>query len=388
MTGLLASEAPPLLAFVVNTDGFFLSHRLPIALAARRAGFEVLVIAEETGSGCEILENGLRFVPFSFARGRLNPLAEAGTLVRLERLYRSLTPALLHHVTIKPVVYGSLAARAVPDARVVNALSGLGWTFSRHRRAALLNFVGRPLFRIALRRPRTRAVFQNPDDRRRLLDMGMVAAEQTIVIRGSGVDCSRFLPRPEPNGAPIVMLASRMLWDKGVREFVGAAPIVRRQEPRVRFVLVGDTDEGNPTAVPVSRLERWNESGEVEWWGHRADMPDVMAMAAIIVLPSFHEGLPKVLLEAAACGRPIVASDVAGCREIVSHGENGLLVPAGDSDSLAEAILDLVRSPDRRAQFGRAGRARAVSEFAVENVVERTLAVYRDLLGSKWPGDR
>ncbi len=387
MTALCPIDRPPLLAFVVNTDAFFLSHRLPIAVAVRRSGFEVTVIAEETGSGREIQRNGLRFVPFSFARSRLNPLAEAATVLRLERLYRHLRPDLLHHVTIKPVIYGSIAARTVPGTPIVNALSGLGWTFSRNRRAGLLSLFVRPLFRAALRRPRTRTIFQNPDDRERFLSMGMVVAERAIVIRGSGVDCSRFLPHPEPDGAPIVMLASRMLWDKGVKEFVEAASIVRLQEPNVRFILVGDTDDGNPTAVPLSKLERWRESEEIEWWGHRSDMPVVMAMAAIVVLPSFHEGLPKVLLEAAACARPIVASDVAGCREIVRHGENGLLVPAGDSTLLAEAVLTLIRSPDRRAEFGRVGRERAVSEFAVETVVERTLAVYRSLLGSRWPGD-
>lgn len=373
----------PLLLFVVNVDWFFLSHRLPLARAARDAGFEVVIAADDSGKSGEILGEGFGFVPFPFSRRGGAITEELWVLFQLLRLYRRLRPALIHHVTVKPVLYGSLAARALDNTAVVNAISGLGYTFISEERATVLRAVTKVLYKVALRRARTRNIFQNPSDLGTFVDMRLARRDQTALVRGSGVDCSLFHPTPEPEGVPIVVLPSRMLWDKGVREFVEAA---RRVREEARFVLVGDSDPGNFAAIPVQQLRDWVREGVVEWWGHRDDMPQVYSGVNLVVLPSYREGLPKVLLEAAASARAVVATDVPGCREIARHGVNGLLVPPRDGAALARAIQDLLRSPELREKFGRAGRDIAVAEFAEGIVVKQTLGLYRELLNAGWPG--
>jgi len=238
---------------------------------------------------------------------------------------------------------------------------------------------------MALSHPRSRTIFQNPDDRADFTRMGLVHQDVSVVIRGSGVDCAAFLVAPEPAGVPVVVLPARMLWDKGVREFVEAAHLLRAAGREARFVLVGAPDTGNREAIPVERLDAWTREGPVEWWGHRRDMAAVLAGASVVVLPTYGEGLPKVLVEAGAAGRPIVATDVRGCREVVRPGVNGLLVPARDSTALARAIERLLQSPELRARLGRAGRLLAETEFAESVVVRQTLAVYRQLLDGRWP---
>jgi glycosyltransferase involved in cell wall biosynthesis len=385
--GTGVSPSRPLLLFVVNVDWFFLSHRLPLAQAARDAGFEVVVVAAETGRSAEIRREGFGFVPFAFSRRGVAILEEAKSIFFLARLYRRLRPDLVHHVTIKPVLYGSLASRMVGGIKVINAVSGLGYTFTSNERARVVRAVATLLYRATTLTPNSRTIFQNPDDLEAFVSKGLVKPRQAVLIRGSGVDCARFRATEEPKGAPVVVLPSRMLLDKGVGEFVEAARIVRRSLPEARFVLVGDSDPGNPTGVLVEKLEAWMRAGEVEWWGHRSEMPEVLAGANLVVLPSYREGLPKVLLEAAASSRAIVATDVPGCREIVRHGVNGLLVPPHDGEALARAVRDLLENPELRERFGRAGREIAVSEFAEGIVVEQTLNLYKKLLRDRWPQD-
>jgi glycosyltransferase involved in cell wall biosynthesis len=367
------------LLFVVNVDWFFLSHRLPIARAAAEAGYDVTVAAADTGQAGRIRAAGLRFVPLELSRKGIGPVSEARALARLVSLYRRERPDIVHHVTIKPVLYGSLAARAAGVPVVINAVSGLGYAFTGEGRRTLRAVV-QSLYRAGLSNPRAHTIFQNPDDMELFVSRRLLRAPQAVLIRGAGVDCAEFRVRPEPAGPPIVLLPARMLWDKGVGAFVEAARLLRARAVPARFVLVGDSDPGNPTAVPVSTLEAWVREGVVEWWGARDDMPDVLSQAAIVVLPSRREGLPKVLLEAAACGRAIVATDVPGCREAVLHGRTGLLVDYGDSAALAEAIAQLAAEPALRTKYGRAGRALAEREFAVERVVSETLALYRRVL--------
>jgi len=267
----------------------------------------------------------------------------------------------------------------------VNAFSGLAYTFSSERlHARVLRPLVTVLYRFALRDRDSRAIFQNPDDRDYLIKLGIVRPEQAVLIRGSGVDCSTFAPTPEPDGVPIVMLPARLLREKGVAEFVHAAGQLRGSGHQARFVLVGDVDPANPGSIDPAELEAWTRKGLVESWGHHSDMASVLARANIVVLPAYREGLPKVLLEAAACARAIVTTDVPGCREIVRSGVNGLLVPARDSQALADAIATLLQSRVLRQEFGRAGRAIAVKEFAEEIVVEETLTLYRALLRSRW----
>ena len=376
----------PRVVMVANRDSFFLSHRSPLARGARDAGMEVVVAAGDTGGGRAIQQAGFEFVPLPVTRGALNPLSEARTFAFLLQLYRRQQPLLIHHSTVQPVIYGSVAARLVCDAAVVNTISGLGYVFtSDHRAAKALRPLLKRLWRMALSHPRSRTIFQNPDDRADFTRMGLVHQDVSVVIRGSGVDCAAFLVAPEPAGVPVVVLPARMLWDKGVREFVEAAQMLRAAGREARFVLVGAPDTGNREAIPVERLDAWTREGPVEWWGHRRDMAAVLAGASVVVLPTYGEGLPKVLVEAGAAGRPIVATDVRGCREVVRPGVNGLLVPARDSTALARAIERLLQSPELRARLGRAGRLLAETEFAESVVVRQTLAVYRQLLDGRWP---
>jgi glycosyltransferase involved in cell wall biosynthesis len=382
-----AGGVKPRVLFVVNQDWFLLSHRLPLARALRDRGAEVIVVGRDSGRVAAIHAEGFDFVALPISRKGLNPLAELRTILFLARLYRRLRPRLIHHSTVKPVVYGSIAARLAPDAAVVNTVSGLGYPFfSRDRVARALRPLLRVLYRVALARPRTRTIFQNPQDLRDFVRMGLLREDAAVLVRGSGVNCSVFHVTPESDGQPLVMLAARMLWNKGVKEFVQAVRLMRDAGVRARFALVGGPDAGNPCAIPVAQLEQWAREGDVEWWGHRRDMPRVLSQASVVVLPStYGEGLPKVLLEAAASGRPIVATDVRGCREIVRDGVNGLLVPPGDVGALARAITRCLASPELRAQFGRAGRGFVEAEFAEGAVVTQTLGVYRQALGARWP---
>jgi glycosyltransferase involved in cell wall biosynthesis len=268
----------------------------------------------------------------------------------------------------------------------VNAISGLGYAFTPDRGARWLRPLVTAWYRVALAHPRSRTIFQNHDTYRQFVEGGWIRRERAALIRGSGVDCDLFRPTPEPTGRPVVMLAARMLWDKGIREFVEAARLLRDAAAGTRFVLVGAPDSGNPRSVPRAQLEAWARDAGVEWWGHREDMPAVLAAATLVVLPtSYPEGTPKILVEAAACGRAIIASDAPGCREVVRHDVNGLLVPVRDGAALARAIETLVAAPALRARFGQAGRAIAVAEFSDRLVVRETLALYRELLGGGWP---
>ena len=371
----------PRLLFTVNDAGFFLSHRLPIARAAAAAGYEVHVATAPGPGVARVQDEGLTHHAVPLSRRGLNPLAELRALWSLTRLYRRLRPDLIHHVTIKPVLLGGVAARLAGAPAVISAVSGLGYVFiTRGWRAAVLRGAIKTGYRLALKRPGARVIFQNPDDRRKFLDQSLVERDAEVLIKGSGVDTARFAPSPEPDGPPLVVLPARMLRDKGVGEFVEAARTLRGEGVQARFALVGDSDPGNPTAIPEARLRAWQDDGIVEWWGHRADMPAVLAQAHIVCLPSYREGLPKSLIEAAACARAIVSCDVPGCREIARRDENALLVPPRRAAALAEALRRLIGDADLRRRLGARGRALAEAEFSLERVIAQTLALYTALL--------
>lgn len=313
----------------------------------------------------------------------MNPFVDLWTTAFLTGVYRELRPDLVHHSTPKPVLYGTLAARVLKGTAIVNTISGLGYVFSStDLRARLARPLLRTMYGVALRHPISRTIFQNAEDLNDFVRLRLVRSDDAVLVRGSGVDCDRFRPSAEPAGQPVVLLASRMLWDKGLEEFVAVA---RELKPKARFVLVGAPDPGNPNSVPMDRLEAWAAEGAVEWWRHRDDMPEVFAQSTIVVLPTVYaEGLPKVLLEAAAAGRPIIASDIRGCREIVRPGVNGVLVGAGSITELAAAITAMLLAPDVRERYGRAGREIAEREFGEDLIVEQTLDVYRQLLGDRF----
>ena len=376
------------LLFFVTEDWYFWSHRLPPARAALRQGYEVVVATRVNQHADRIRAEGFSLAPIGLNRRGRNPFAELRAIAEMTRIYRRERPDIVHHVAIKPVVYGSIAARLAGVPAVVNALPGLGYAFvSPSASARLVRTVIVRAFRWTLNAGNSLLIVQNPDDRAALLAERAIAPERVRLIRGSGVDIGRFAQSAEPAGPPVVMLASRLLWYKGVGEFVEAARILKARSRNVnweaRFVIVGDSDNHNPAAIPRQQLTQWQDSGVIEWWGRRDDMPQVLAEANLVCLPStYGEGVPKVLLEAAACGRAIVATDAPGCREVVQHGVNGLLVPPRDPQALAEAIESLLGDPARRAAMGAQGRRLVEEEFTEDLVARQTLDVYKEVLGN------
>lgn len=369
------------LLFIVNVDWFFLSHRLPVALAAIRAGFEVHLACAVTGAEREAEAHGIVVHPLDLGRSELSPAAAARSIGQIARLLRTLRPDIVHLVTIKPVLFGGIAARSTRMKRVVAAISGLGYVFiatgaaARARRSLVAL-----LYRLALGWRNVTAIFQNEADVALVAPLARLEPRQIRMIRGSGVDLDRFSPQPFPAGPPVVTFAARLLADKGLREFVGAACALRSQGVEARFVVAGDPDLGNPASVGPDELGKWRADGIVEFVGHSSDVADLFGRSHVVVLPSYREGLPKVLLEAAAAGRPVVTTDVPGCRDAMVAGETGLLVPARSVEPLAEAIARLVADSQLRSSMGAAGRRLAEQRFGVKGVVDAHLALYAELM--------
>lgn len=379
-------KAKKRLLFVINTPGFFLSHRLPLAIAARECGFDVH-IATGAGAGADakkISSMGFEHHAIPLSRSGINPALEMVTLWSLFRLFIKLRPDLLHLVTIKPVLYGGLMARLIKIPAVVVAISGLGTLFvSRERGRFGLRSLVEKIYRMALAHPNLKVIFQNPDDRSTLISIGAVKESNSVIIRGSGVSVDQFTTHPEPEGIPIVTLAARLLKDKGVREFVAAAVRLKERGINARFLLAGSFDRGNPTAITEFMVNQWVVDNSIEFLGHADNIASLFSMSNIIVLPSYREGLPKVLLEAAASGRAVVTTDVPGCRDAIEPGLTGLLVPPRDSFALADAIQSLILDPERRRTMGKEGRALAEREFTIGTVVRTHLAIYNCLLSAK-----
>lgn len=371
----------PKILFFITEDWYFWSHRLPIARAARDAGFEVLIAARVDQHKERIEKEGFRLIPIGLKRKSKNIIKEFYSILEIIRIYRKEKPDIVHHVAVKPVLYGSWAARIAGVRSVVNALAGLGFIFvAQGWKAKVLRRLVVFAYRSAFSAKNTLGIFQNPEDLKLFIDAGIVKREKVALIRGSGVDVSHFIYLSEPAGIPTIVLASRMLWDKGVGEFVEAARILKNYGIECRMILVGNPDPENPASILEETLRGWHAEGIVEWWGHREDMPEVFTQSNIAVLPSYREGLPKVLLEAASCGRAVVATDVPGCREIVRHNENGLLIPPHDSKSLTEALKILIKDTELRAKMGARGREIVEAEFSEEIVVKQTLELYERLI--------
>jgi glycosyltransferase involved in cell wall biosynthesis len=402
-----------------NTEWYLYNFRRSLAAALREAGHEVLLVSPPGPYGEKLRDLGYRWLPAPMERRSLNPLRELALVWWLRQLFRRERVDLVHGFTIKSAVYGALAARLGGVPARVSSVAGLGYVFiSDDTKARVL----RPLVRMALRLTlggrSARLILQNPDDVAMFRQARLVHPDAIRLIAGSGVDCERFAPvggvdgvaegsaaaeadgershhpvagRPAEDSAAAqgprahaacfrVLLPARLLWDKGLAEYVEAARLLRAEGREVDFLLAGDPDPGNPASVPESTVRGWVEQGLVQWLGHVDDMPALFRAVDAVVLPSYREGLPKGLIEAAACGLPLVTTDVPGCREVVTHGVEGLLVPVRDAGALAAAIARLQDSPDLRASLGQAARARALAEYDERIVIQRTLAVYRELL--------
>lgn len=375
----MTASRPPRVAYFVTVDWYFCLHYLALARAARAAGFEVTVITGVAEHGGLIRDAGLELIPLEVSRKGMHPWQELKSILGLVRILRRLGPDLLHNIAQKPVLYGTLAARLTGVPAVVNGVAGMGWLFTSNApRARLVRALVGRAYRALLAAPNVRVLVQNPDDQAQVRQLTGVTP---VLLPGSGVDVSRFVPRPPPPEPAVVVLASRMLWDKGVGDFVAAARLLRGRGSPARFVLVGTPDPGNPASVSEGQLSDWQREGDIEWWGYRADMPEVLAQAHIACLPSYYrEGLPKFLIEAAAAGLPLVTTDATGCREAVNPGLNGLLVPPRAPAALAAALEPLLADVGLRRHFGAHSRALAEERFDATRIHGATLAVYHELL--------
>ena len=376
---------PRRLLFVVNVDWFFLSHRLAIAQAALKDGYEVHIATSITSRLSEMESHGLIVHPLSLKRGGVGILGSLSTLLEIFKITKLIQPDIVHLITIKPVVLGGIATRFARTPAVVAAVSGLGFVFIDSGFVAYLRRkVVSWMYRLALRHKNITVIFQNKDDRKNIVEITEISDEYVTEIRGSGVDLNRYHVSPYPTGTPKVILAARMLKDKGVREFVEAAKLLRTTQyaPKtgVRCILVGDPDPENQASLSLEQLSQWTAEGIVEVWGSRNDMPDVLASANVVVLPSYREGLPKVLIEAAACGRAVITTDVPGCRDAIEPNVTGLLVPVKQAEPLAQAIKTLLEDEARCIEMGNAGRLLAEQSFDINTVVSRHLDIYRRLL--------
>lgn len=364
-----------------NTDWYLYNFRLSLAEAARRQGFEVVLVSPPGQYVRELEQRGFCWLCWNVTRQSVNPLVELPSLFAIAAIYRRQRPDLVHHHTVKTVLYGSLAARATGVPAVVNSITGRGYMYlSGSRKARILRQIAEPLYRLAFAPRRSAAIFENGEDRSYFLRKGLVPEGRTWLIPGVGVDPERFAPGPEPPGMPVILLAGRLLWDKGIGVLVEAARILRARIS-ARVVLVGEPDPGNPAAVETAMLKQWHQEGVIEWWGWRSDMPSVYNQSHVVALPTaYGEGVPTALLEAAACGRPVVASDIPGCRDAIQEGVTGFLVPPNNPQALAEALERLALDPQLRSKMGAAGRLLVLENFTQERINAATLEVYRRIL--------
>jgi glycosyltransferase involved in cell wall biosynthesis len=381
MTPKNAASRPKVL-FLATEDHLFWGHPLPVAKAALKNGYEVVVATTIINLGQQICDQGFRLIPLKLARRIDSPWNEVRSVYRLWKVYRTERPDIVHHLSLKSILYGSIARLGMSKTGAVNAVTGLGYlaTTSSWKGKAVRKLTWSAL-RVFLNQSRQIVVLENYEDKERLSKEVRVSPGKMLVTRGAGVDVELFQPSPEPAGPPVVMLASRLLQIKGIEEFVNAAEILKARGVSARFVLSGDADANNPSCIPRAQLQAWQSSGVIEWWGHQGDMPAVYRQSTLVCLPSRGgEGIPKVIMEAAASGRAIVTTDVPGCRDVVRHRVNGLLVPPREPSALVAAIEEMLKDSAMRAEMGRRGREIAVSEFSQEAVVNQIMGLYTKLL--------
>ncbi|WP_456331482.1 glycosyltransferase family 4 protein [Fervidibacter sacchari] len=372
---------------VAHWDWVLYNFRLPLARMLRENGFEVTFVCPNGEYVPRLREEGFRWVNWSVIRRSLNPVMELYSVFHLASTYRREQSQIVHHFTIKPNLYGSIAAILTGTKKVINTFTGLGFLFSEHPLAVGLRRGVLPLAKLTFKAGKGWSVFQNRQDLETCLRLKLVLPERTVIIAGSGVDTRKFRPNHAPpssnHGHSVVaLMAARLLWDKGVGEFIEAARVLKARGFQVEFWLAGKSDDGNPMCVPEEWLRKWQEDGLIKWLGHRDDMPSLLQQVDIAVLPSYHEGASRFLLEAAACGLPLVATDIEGCRMVVRDGVNGFLVPVKDPYALADAIETLIRNPDLRRQMGIASRKIAEAEFDERIILNKWLELYDRVLNS------
>lgn len=368
-------------ALVANWDWVLFNFRLPLARALEKAGFKVTLICPPGKYYKQIEALGFRLIPWHLSRRGINPLNELRAVSHLAKIYRQEGFDLVHHFTIKPILYGSIAGRIAKRRVIINNFTGLGFLFSDDGKAVGLRKILLPLMRLVIGVDDQTLVFQNKTDHSHLVDLGLVPAANPYIIPGTGVDLSGFRQKIYPNSSTTtVFMASRLLLDKGLREFVGAAKRLSLKGEDIQFLVAGDLDEGNPAHISEEQLETWKEAGWVTFLGHRSDVRELLAEADVAVLPSYHEGVPLFLIEAAAAGLPIVASDIPGCALVVKNEVNGFLVPVRDTKSLANAIEMLHHNPSKREEFGKQSRKIAEENFDIHDINQRYVEIYQKLV--------
>jgi glycosyltransferase involved in cell wall biosynthesis len=359
-----------------NTDWYLYNFRLDFALALQKTGYDVLLLSPDGPYRSKMEALGLRWINFPISRRGINPIRELAAIWRLIKIYQQECPDIVHHFTIKCVFYGSTAAHFTGVKKIINSITGLGYVFlGEDIKVRMIRWVAVNWYRLILHG--TEVIFLNKDDMAFFINGGIIRADEAIFIAGDGVNTTQYAPDKKKRSLqPIVVLACRMLYDKGVAEFVQAAQQLKKDGINARFVLVGNIDSGNPSAIAETQLQAWQQEGDIEWWGWHDKMEEVFQQASIACLPSYREGLPKMLIEAGACGLPLVATDVPGCREIVIDGKNGLLVPPRDAIALADAIGHLLKNEPLREKLGECSRLVIERQYSTRIIVDKTLSVY------------
>jgi glycosyltransferase involved in cell wall biosynthesis len=368
------------LLILISNGHFFLSHRLPIAQAAQEAGFDVTIACPDDQSATAILTHGFKHLHFSMRRRGVTLSSEIATLAGMAWAIRCARPDVIHFVTSKPIIYGGFIARlmGIPS---VSSISGLGHVFiGKGMKLAGMRAIAIFGYRFSLSRCNSIAIFQNVSDLALFQRLGILKHGEYRLIPGSGIDLKSILPRPLPVGPTVLALPARLLKDKGVIEFVEAARILRQEGNTCVFRLIGDPDPGNPTSITLEELQALQAEGVVDYRPHTKDIGRELARCHIVVLPSYREGFPKTLIDAAAAGRACATSDVPGCRDAIVPGKTGILFPARDGKAMAEALRPLIADRQQQARMGAAARIHAEAHFAIDDVVQQNLAIYNELL--------
>jgi len=358
-----------------NTDWYIYNFRIGLVRELRARGHDVILLSPPGNFHKRLQADGFKWFQFSLSRQGINPFSEIQTLWKLFHLYKRIKPDIVHHFTIKPVIYGSIAAHFLGRNNIINSITGLGHLFiDTGFITHILRGFAKTLYRLSLRH--TQVIFENPEDQDTFIQNRLLNPKQTHLILGTGVDVKKFQPSPNKNDPPLVLFASRLLITKGLLEFVEAANQLQQKGLKARFVIAGTPDPGNPASISPEQIDAWQRFDFIETWGWQDYMPNALAKASIFCLPSYREGVPNALLEAAACGLPIVTTDVPGCRDVVADRVNGLLVPVRDSQALADAIEELLNNQELRIKMGNNGRQIALEKFSLDKIIEQTLSVY------------
>jgi glycosyltransferase involved in cell wall biosynthesis len=371
--------------FLANTEWYLYNFRLELAKFLREREFDVIMISPAGPYAARLQAEGFRWIELAMKRRSVHPARELAVLRQISSIYAAEKPDIVHHFTIKCVVYGSLMAWWHGIHNRVNAVAGMGYVFTSDSiRARILRPIVRALMKSVAGGNRARLIAQNSDDFAALCTSRLARRENIRLIRGSGVNIVKFRPREGTRDmSPTrVLFAARLLTDKGIAEFIDAARHLKQANVAVEFLLAGMPDAGNPTSILLAQVAQWEGQGLVRYLGHVDDMPSLLDQVDMAVLPSYREGAPRSLIEAAAAGLPIVTTDVPGCREIVEHGVNGLLVPPRQVLPLVEAIRFLHERPQERWRMGQAGREKVQNEYDQRIIFEQTLAVYHELLAN------